>query len=670
MRRAPLWLIAFFVGCACTPVPEPKAPPASPPPPPPASAPAPEPRPVVRAPRAPVVLEEYLRTLRIAGASFSYDERLVAYVSDEGGRPDVWVQPVAGGPARRVTHVKGFVHAFAFSPRVDQLLYEADEGGDELPHLYLTDSKGARPMDLTPDLPKGARTEFVRWADDGRSFLYLSNRRDQRYQDLYEFSMATAKSELLWASSGKLSLGMTSRNHQRFVVAENVSDADNNLYLVDRKAKGKAKGKPVLLTPHKGEVRCWPTGFSRDANTLYLISNQGQEFSALYSMDLRTRKLTPVLKESWDVEAGDFSRTWRYFYTTTNVDGAFRLVVTEAKGRKPVKLPSVGANAGLVPLSFSKNDRYLAAHVATDTAPRTVVVVDLKAGTARRLIDPLPSSLRGHPMASGESVRIPSFDKRMVPALLYRPKGKGPFPAVIQVHGGPTAQSRRVFNPMNQYLVSKGYVVLVPNVRGSTGYGKTYTKLDNLDLGGGPLKDVVACKRWLLGNAAVDHKRVVVMGGSYGGYMALAAAAFTPKEFAALVDFFGVSDLKSLVESFPTYWAAYATAIHRKFGDPKNPAHAKYQHDRSPLNFVDQIERPVLVVQGENDARVRRNQSDRMVSRMRARRAPVHYLVLKGEGHGFSKNANRLAAYDLADRFLDRYVFGDTEVKVPSRHTQ
>jgi dipeptidyl aminopeptidase/acylaminoacyl peptidase len=267
-------------------------------------------------------------------------------------------------------------------------------------------------------------------------------------------------------------------------------------------------------------------------------------------------------------------------------------------------------------------------------------------------------------MVSGEAVRIPSFDQREVPAFLYRPTGDGPHPAVIDVHGGPTAQSRRRFDPFRQYLVSKGYAVLVPNVRGSTGYGKTYTKLDNLDLGGGPLQDVVACKSWLAANAAVDPAKVVVLGGSYGGYMALAAAAFTPTEFAALVDYFGPSDLKTLVESFPPYWAAFASSIFAKFGDPKDPAHAAYQHDRSPIHFVDKIARPLLVVQGKNDARVKQDQSDRIVEALKQRNVPVEYMILPDEGHGFSKDESRLKTYQLTDRFLDRYLFGDTSVVV------
>jgi dipeptidyl aminopeptidase/acylaminoacyl peptidase len=620
---------------------------------------------VNHAPRPPVALAEYLKTRRIGSRSgillsFSHDEQQVAFLSDEGGRTDIWVQPTAGGPAAQITHVSGFIQSFAFSPTEDRLTYETDVGGDELPHLFITDGKGTAPRDLTGDYPPGARTDFLEWADDGKTFLFLSSQRDPKYLDLCEYDVGKGRAQRLWESSGVIAFALTSHDHRHFIVAETLSDSNSNLYLVERGSKA----KPVLLTPHTGDVLYAPQVFARDGRTLYFTSDQAGEFQSLYTMDLKTRTQAPLAEPTWDVEGADFTHAGKYFYVVTNVDGLLQFALADAKTHAAVALPEPPPGGAWVPITSSKSDRYLGVRMQGDGAPAAPYVIDLEQHSARKMIEPLPPSLAGHKMAVGEVVRIPSFDGRPVPAFLYKPEGAGPFPAVIDVHGGPTAQSRREFSAIRQYLVSKGYVVLVPNVRGSTGYGKSYTRLDNHDLGGGPLQDVVACKGWMVEHANVDPKRVVVSGGSYGGYMALAAATFTPHEFAALVDYFGVSDLKSLVESFPAYWATGAPSIYVKFGNPQDPADAKYQHDRSPINFVDRIDRPLLVVQGERDARVKQDQSERVVAALRERKVPVHYLILPGEGHGFSKSEAVLAAYQATDRFLDRYLFGDSTVQV------
>ncbi|HEU4411905.1 MAG TPA: S9 family peptidase [Polyangiaceae bacterium] len=654
-------LLALFVACdggaperpAATP-PAPPAPPAQ------AAAPA------RRAPAAPVALEEYYKIRRTPAfsrsglpmVSFSHDEKLVAYASDENGRIDVWVKPLAGdGKPVQVTHAEGFVHSLAFSPAADVLVFEADRGGDELPRLYATDSKGSPPRELVPELPPGRRTQFVGWADDGKTFLYQSSGRDEKYLDLVEYDLEAKKSTILWQSSGKLAFGVASRDHKRFALVETHTDANSDLYLFERGGKA-----PALLTKHEGDALYSPQGFSKDGKTLYVTSDEGGEFTELFSVDVASKKRKLNVKDPWDVEAARHSKAFKYFYVATNEDGATKLAIREVASNRPVPLPDAPGRGAWVPVQFSKTDRYLGAALVGDESPTTIYVVDLGAQSAAPLAEVLPPSLRGRPMVASESVRIKSFDGRDVPAFLYRPSGPGPFPAIIDVHGGPTAQSRRGFAPHRQYFVSKGYAVLVPNVRGSTGYGKSYTRLDNLDLGGGPLQDVVACKQWLVQNARVAADKVVVMGGSYGGYMALAAEAYAPDEFAANVDFFGVSDLKTLVESFPPYWATDAGFIYQKFGDPKNPAHAKYQHDRSPIHYIDQMKRPLLVVQGDKDARVKKDQSDRIVEGLKRRKVPVHYLVLENEGHGFTKTENNLRAMKLTDRFLDRYIFGDESV--------
>jgi dipeptidyl aminopeptidase/acylaminoacyl peptidase len=609
------------------------------------------------APSAPVPLAEYFKVRRYGALSidltFSSDEKLVAFQSDAGGRLDLWVKPLDGGPARQVTHVEGFIGRFAFSPQGDVLAYEADVGGDELPHLFLTDSNGSAPRDVTADYPKGRRTQFIEWAPDGKTFLYLSNLRDEKLLDLYEYDLAAGRSQILWVASGALTLVAADREHRRFALSETLSDANTNLWLFER-----GEEQPVLLTPHKGDVIHAPQDFTADGRLLY-TSDEGGEFTGLYAMDLATKKSVALARPAWDVDWAADSLRHRFRGIQVNEDGTSRLSVQDLSSGKDVRLPTAPFRGGWSPSAFSPGERYLGVFLTSDAVPRTPYALDLTTGEAIKLDEPLPSSLQKRQMAVGDSVRIASFDNKPVPAFLFRPQGT-PVGAVILVHGGPTAQSRRVFSQFGQYLVSKRYAVLVPNVRGSTGYGKSWTRLDNKDLGGGPLKDVVACKWWLVANAAVPDDKVAVMGGSYGGYMALAAEAFAPDEFGANVDLFGVSDLKSLVESFPSYWSADATAIYQKFGDPKDPKDAQYQHDRSPLFFVDRMTRPLFVAQGDHDARVRKDQSDRIVEALRKKRVPVEYLVLENEGHGFSRTDSALRTYQAADSFLDRYLLGSS----------
>jgi dipeptidyl aminopeptidase/acylaminoacyl peptidase len=606
----------------------------------------------------PVPLKQFFDTRRLGPAVVSGDDKLVAFNSDAGGRIDIWVAPIEGGPARQLTHVQGFVGGYQFSPAGRTLAYLSDVGGTELMHLFLLDADGGAPRDLTADLPPGARAELAEWSQDGKTLLYLTSARDEKYLDLYELDPTSGKSERLWESSGNQSFAGTDHQHRRFVAAETLSDSNDNLYLIER---GKAGAK--LLTPHQGDVLYSPAGFSRDGRTLYLTSDRGGEFQSLYALDVETLAMKPVLQPAWDVDDAGTSMDGRLLYAVINEDGTPRIWIRDEETHREIAVPKA-PSGGFAPTAFSRSGRYLGAVLRTDTTPAVPYVLDLQEGKAIQLADALPAPLRALGIKSAEAVRIQTFDGREVPAFLYRARTASPAGAVIWVHGGPTGQSRRNFMLFPQYLLTKGYDVLVPNVRGSTGYGKTWTRLNNHDIGGGPLKDVVACKRWLVAQAGVPADKVVVLGGSYGGYMTLAAEAFAPEEFAANVDYFGVSDLKTLVESFPPWWTAGASEIYVKFGDPKNPADAQYQHDQSPLFFADRMVRPLLVVQGDKDARVKKDQSDRIVDSLKKRGVPVHYLVLENEGHGFSRNESYQAAFEATDRFLDRYLLGDTAAAV------
>ena len=570
------------------------------------------------APRAPVPLEEYFKARRYGALSFamsfSHDDRLAAFQSDAGGRLDLWVKPLDGGPARQVTHVEGFIGNFAFSPAADVLAYDADVGGDELPHLFLTDSNGSAPRDVTANYPKGRRARFLKWGPGGKTFLYLSNLRDEKLLDLYEHDLAAGRAQLLWIATGSLAFGAADRAHTRFVLRETLSDQDTNLWFFER-----GEEQPVLLTPHQGQVLYQPLDFTRDGKLLFTSDQEG-EYTGLYSMDLATKRAAPLAQQPWDVDSAAESLGHRYRNVAVNAEGTTRLSVQDLRSGKAVALPEPPLAGGWFPSAFSPGQRYLGVFLRSDATPSTPYALDLETGEARKLDEPLPPSLRGRSMAVGESVRIASFDGKPVPAFAYRPP-RDPVGAIILVHGGPASQSRRAFGAFTQYLVSKGYAVLVPNVRGSTGYGKSWTRLDDHDPGGGPLQDVVACKWWLVGNAAVPDDKVVVMGGSSGGDMALAAEAFAPDEFAANVDYFGVSDLKTVMA-------------------------------------VDRMKRPLLVVQGDHDLRFTKDHLGRIVEGLRARKVPVEYLVLDNEGHGFSSTDSMLRAYGATDAFLDRYLLG------------
>src|SRR5438552_5813670 len=306
--------------------------------------------PAAQASRPPVPLEEYFKAHRYGALSFdlsfSHDDSLAAFQSDAAGRLDLWVKPLDGGPAWQVTHVGGFIGNFAFSPAADVLAYEADVGGDELPHLFLTDSNGSAPRDLTADYPKGRRTQFVRWAPDGKTLLYLSNLRDEKLLDLCEYDLASGRSQLLWIATGSLAFGVSDRSQRRFALRETLSDKDSNLWLFER-----GEEQPVLLTPHKGEVLYQPLDFTRDGKLLFTSDQEG-EYTALYSLDLAARHASPVAQQPWDVDLAAQSLRPRYRYVAVNADGTERLSVQDLQSGKAVALRDPPFAGGWTPADF------------------------------------------------------------------------------------------------------------------------------------------------------------------------------------------------------------------------------------------------------------------------------------------------------------------------------
>lgn len=291
----------------------------------------------------------------------------------------------------------------------------------------------------------------------------------------------------------------------------------------------------------------------------------------LKRINLATKAVEPVAEANWDVIAAGFSFNGKYFVTAINEDGSTKIKITDVQENKEVPLPQL-PNGEIKGLEFSPSERYLIYYFNGDRQPTNLYVVDLQNNKNLQLTNSLPKEIDQRILSESELVRYATFDGKQIPAYLYKPvnlKAGEKRPVIIEVHGGPMFQSTKSFSPLRQYLINSGYVVLLPNVRGSTGYGKTYHILDDHDWGGAPLQDVVWGKKYLSTLDYVDTSKVVILGGSYGGYMTLAGLTFAPDVFAAGVDICGPSNLQTLLASVPPYWEPFIKYFHREVGDPK-----------------------------------------------------------------------------------------------------
>jgi dipeptidyl aminopeptidase/acylaminoacyl peptidase len=349
------------------------------------------------------------------------------------------------------------------------------------------------------------------------------------------------------------------------------------------------------------------------------------------------------------------SRSGRYRVHAINADGSTRLTITDTRSDRPVSLRGV-PEGDLGGVRFNRDETMVAFTVASDTSPADIFVADLATGEARRLTRALNPAIDERALVTATVARFPSYDRLQVPGILYRPREASaahPVPAIVYVHGGPGGQSRRGYNATIQHLVNNGYAVYAINNRGSSGYGKTFFHLDDRKHGDVDLRDVVASRDWLAGQDWISD-RVAVMGGSYGGYMSAAAMAFHPTTFDAGIDIFGVTNWVRTLESIPAWWGAQRVALYDEMGDPATDA---VRHRAiSPLFHAAGIRRPMLVIQGANDPRVLKVESDELVAAVRGNNVSVDYVIFPDEGHGFLRKQNRISASEAYLRFLDQHL--------------
>ncbi|MFL5377723.1 MAG: S9 family peptidase [Myxococcales bacterium] len=598
-------------------------------------------------------IEQFMATTRVSGASFSADEKRILFSSNESGVFNAYSVPVTGGKAVALTSSKDTTYAVSYFPKDDRILYTRDSGGDEQNHLYLRNLDGSE-KDLTPGKLKA---RFFSWARDLSAFYVETNERDPKFFDFYRYDAKTLERKLLFQNPGGYDIADITDDEKWIALEKTQTTTDSDIYLANVATK-----ELKHITPHKGEVSNGADGFDPANAALFFRTDEGGEFAFVRKYVLATGKFEDVEKASWDVMYTTFSWNGKYRVTAINDDGRTVVHLRDGKTGKEVALPRM-PEGDITSVSFSRSERLMSFYASSDRSPSNLYVLDFPTGKVTRLTDTLSKEIDPEDLVASEVVRFKSFDGMAVPNIYYKPLDASPehkAPALVWVHGGPGGQTRKGYSALIQYLVNHGYVVLGINNRGSSGYGKTFFTADDQKHGREPLWDCVEAKKWLSAQPYVDGKKIGIIGGSYGGYMVLAALAFQPEVFDVGVDIFGVSNWLRTLQSIPPYWESFRLALYKEIGDPvKDEAMLKAN---SPLFHADKIRRPLLVLQGQNDPRVIKPESDDIVAAVKKNHVPVEYVVFPDEGHGFTKKANEVRAYSTTLEFLDKYLRAEKRV--------
>ena len=597
-------------------------------------------------------IEQFMATTSLGGASFSADEKRVLFHSNATGIFNAYTLPVNGSTASAPQPVTqsttDTTYSVSFFPEDDRVLFTRDKGGDENNHLYVRELNGTE-KDLTPG--EKTKASFFAWHPNGAAFYVSSNERDPKFFDLYRYDAKTYARSMIYKNEQAYALAAISRDEKWIALNKTNTTLDSDIYLFDV-----AKGETKHLTPHTGAISFNAATFDPASTRLFFLTNEGSEFTGLRTYDLASGKIKEHEKADWDVAYTYFSRDGRFRVTGVNQDGSTVIRIVEGAAEKPVALPKLPGGE-IRGVTFSKSGARMAFYVNGDRSPSNLFVYDFATKKVNQLTQSLSKEINSADLVEAQVVRFKSFDGMVIPSIYYKPHeatATNKVPAVVYVHGGPGGQTTRGYNAQIQYLVNHGYAVLGINNRGSSGYGKTFFAADDRKHGREPLWDCVEAKTYLASLGYVDAERIGIMGGSYGGYMTLAALAFRPEAFKVGVDIFGVSNWLRTLESIPPYWESFRKSLYEEIGDPVKDKDMLIA--ASPLFHAKEIRRPLFVVQGANDPRVIKPESDEIVEAVKKNGVPVEYVVFADEGHGFSKKKNQLEANKKILEFLDKYL--------------
>lgn len=584
--------------------------------------------------------ERFLNARSAQAPSFSPDGTEIAFLADITGVAQVWRVPVQGGWPDQLTFTADRVMSVRYAHHRPVLVFGMDAGGNEREQLFGLEA--GQVWDLTVD--EAVMHTFGVFSPDDRQVAFSDNRRNPAYFDVWIADLDGSNQRCVYQQDGSNYADDWSRDGHTLLLSRRAGSLNKELFTLDLRS-----GAVTHLTPHEGQVNYAHAQFTPDAGTIFLTTDQGSEFMRAARMTLQTRELEFLTPDEVDVEELQLSPRGTHLALVRNIGGYSRLSVRSIETGEEVTAPGLPAGV-IAQVTWAPNGETLAFSFTAAAYNPNIWVWELDAGTTRQVTHVAQGGIPPETFVSPELVHFPSFDGLEIPAFLYLPEGEHP-PVVVHVHGGPEGQTRPGFNAVIQYLVNQGYAVLAPNVRGSIGYGRTYTHLDDVEKRMDSVADLQAAANWLRSSGTVDSSRLAVMGGSYGGFMTLAAITTYPELWAAAVDIVGIANFETFFKHTGAYRRHWRTP---EYGDPET--HADLFRRISPIHYVDRIRAPLMVVHGDNDPRVPVVETEQIAAAVSARGIPVEVLRFADEGHGVVKLKNKLVAYPAIGAFLDRYL--------------
>lgn len=551
-----------------------------------------------------------------------------------------------GGDRTQLTFFDEPVSGATAIPGSTRYAYTRDSGGAEYFQAYIADLAGG---DIAITEP-GTRNDLPIFSRDGRLAVWGQVRAGEPDYDIVAVDLANpGVRRTLYKGAGAWSPIDISPDGAKVLLSKYISVQDSQLWLLDV-ATGQASRVHETAEP----VSFAGGEFAADGRSVITTSDEGSDFGQLVEIDLSTNAVKPLTQAaSWDVESFDVSNDGRLLAYSVNEDGYSKVHIRDLRTRRALPQPELPVGI-LGYLKFSPDGSKLAINLSTPQSSGDVWSWDVVAGDLTRWTTSEVGPLDPATFVTPELIRFTSFDGKQIPAFVYRAKGDGRRPVVIDIHGGPEGQSRPGFiASYQQWIADLGATVIVPNVRGSTGYGKAWVAMDNGPLRQNSVKDIGALLDWIGTQPDLDPNKVVVHGGSYGGFMVLASLAAYSDRLAGAVDIVGISNFVSFLENTE----GYRRDLRRvEYGDERDPAMRAVFQQISPLNLTAKMTSPLLVVQGANDPRVPRTEAEQIVSAVRAEGQPVWYLLAMDEGHGFRKKRNADGQAEVENLFM-RQVF-------------